>query len=493
MDAATDLGGSMPTWLLYPATLAMGLVLVLLLIRGRSVAARFALFALCFRNIASANHAIAFLASPVGLSWNALGSSGVFALGLLFIRVKNLLIRQMVPVYILIGVVTLSGVANHDPRGVIDVVIKLGYFAIITLAVYEGLEDLGERRMMKLLLWAFLLPFVLQVASVALGVVKASESDGSTSYIGGYSHEAAFSVILMTCFVVACFASGLRPFFRISLLIVCLGAILLANYRTAILALAPLAVAQFNLDIISRFSHRQRIGIGVVLLAVSIPILIGAAWLIRERFADLAVVMGNLDNLIKRPEQYTFEEARLLSGRAYLWSQYISGYLEGDGRNLLLGFGPNAWADVFAIYAHNTLVSTLYEYGILGVLAMLGLWGSMFWAACRIQNGPRGKVIAAHITFLLLNMATMPHWMLEGNILYGVICGYTLHLFLRRRPALSTQEREESGVLPAKPQWAPIGPSPMRAVAAPRPAGRRLAPVADLRGMVTPPHRQGRD
>jgi hypothetical protein len=25
-------------------------------------------------------------------------------------------------------------------------------------------------------------------------------------------------------------------------------------------------------------------------------------------------------------------------------------------------------------------------------------------------------------------MATMPMWMIEGNILYGLICGYTLYL-----------------------------------------------------------------
>ena len=30
----------------------------------------------------------------------------------------------------------------------------------------------------------------------------------------------------------------------------------------------------------------------------------------------------------------------------------------------------------------------------------------------------------------LLNMATMPHWLIEGNILYGFICGYTVYLLL---------------------------------------------------------------
>jgi hypothetical protein len=27
-------------------------------------------------------------------------------------------------------------------------------------------------------------------------------------------------------------------------------------------------------------------------------------------------------------------------------------------------------------------------------------------------------------------MATMPHWTIEGNLLYGIICGYTFYLLL---------------------------------------------------------------
>jgi hypothetical protein len=42
-------------------------------------------------------------------------------------------------------------------------------------------------------------------------------------------------------------------------------------------------------------------------------------------------------------------------------------------------------------------------------------------------------MLAAHLSFILLSMSTMPLWMIQGNILYGIICGYTLHL-MRRRP-----------------------------------------------------------
>jgi hypothetical protein len=130
---------------------------------------------------------------------------------------------------------------------------------------------------------------------------------------------------------------------------------------------------------------------------------------------------------MKRQMYFTLEERRLLSARPFIWSAYIYGWLDGSTRNLLVGFGPNSWVGVFTVYAHNTLVSSLYEYGLIGVAAISLMWAWMLVTALRIKDGPKGKLIAAHISFFVLNMATMPHWMIEGNILYGIICGYTVY------------------------------------------------------------------
>jgi hypothetical protein len=86
---------------------------------------------------------------------------------------------------------------------------------------------------------------------------------------------------------------------------------------------------------------------------------------------------------------------------------------------------------LFAKYAHNTLVSTLYEYGPVGVVAIIFLWATMLLMAVRVRHGPRAKLIGAHLSFITLNMATMPHWLIEGDIMYAIICGCTLHYFLR--------------------------------------------------------------
>jgi len=62
----------------------------------------------------------------------------------------------------------------------------------------------------------------------------------------------------------------------------------------------------------------------------------------------------------------------------------------------------------------------------------------MLAAALRTRHPHTGVLVGAHLSYLVLNMSTMPMWMIEGNILYGIICGYTLYvLSLRSKPAAS--------------------------------------------------------
>ena len=429
MGEGVQFGPSLPAWALYPATLLVLMILVYPFSRTRSVIARFALFALCFRYIAQAHHGLTLRPTPIGLTFSALGSSAVFVTGLLLIRPKHLALKPLIPCYLVIAVVILSAIANHDVPGALDVVVKFGYLVVVTISVYEGLSALGEKRMMNLLLWSALTPLLFQILSIALHVVKGNEDDGSASYIGGYNHEAGFSVGLATLFVIACFANGLNVWVRGAILVILLGGMVAANYRTSILAFAPLAFVQFNLDVIGRFPPRQRAFIAIGILTISGLVALAGAWMLRERFADLGTVFGSLGDLMKPQWEFTPDQKRLMSSRPYIWSGYIYAYLDGSLRNHLLGFGPDSWQRIFEAYAHNTVISQLYEYGVAGVIAIIVLWSTMLTCALRVKRGPRGKLLAAHICFFILNMATMPHWMLEGNILYGIICAYTLYLY----------------------------------------------------------------
>ena len=98
-------------------------------------------------------------------------------------------------------------------------------------------------------------------------------------------------------------------------------------------------------------------------------------------------------------------------------------------------------------------------FAAAGIAAVLYLWASMLAACTGLRRGPKGRLLAAHVTFILLNLATMPMWMIEGNILYGIICGYTIYLLhaheiagslpRRRRAPRRPIERAPSDAVPA--------------------------------------------
>ena len=73
-------------------------------------------------------------------------------------------------------------------------------------------------------------------------------------------------------------------------------------------------------------------------------------------------------------------------------------------------------------YAHNTLISFLYEMGVVGVDRRSCCCG----ARCSGSPGQRDErsrdlLLGGHLSFLVLNLATMAHWQVEGNILYGLL------------------------------------------------------------------------
>jgi hypothetical protein len=452
---AFNIAPSLPGWLLYPSTLMLFVLLCVVIYRSRVRQEAFAIFVPWFRYVVSTYHTITFQSAVAGLSWNALGSSGIFLLGLLVVKPRDFALKLLFPCYCLMGVILLSGLANRDIGGTIDAIVKLGFFLVLSLSFYEALGKVGEKRATARMLWSFVPPLLFQVLSVVFGIAKATETDGSTSYIGGYNHEAAFSIILATCLFVGAIASGLNRWLRFAILVACIAGILLANYRTTIIAVAPLIVVQINADILGRFSRQQRIVIGAFFAFISV-ILVGiVGWVLRDRFADLATVLDSGTELMKRPELYTRTEVQMMSARPYIWSGYIYGYLDGGTLQHLIGFGGNSWDGVFSKYAHNTLISSLYEYGIAGIIAFPYLWISMLLAALRVRHSARAKLVAAHLSFLLLNMATMPHWMIEGDILYGLICGYTFHCLLRPETVASAAKVTRA----PRPRYAPPQPA----------------------------------
>jgi len=432
MDDLIAGGRSLSVYILLPATAVFAVMLVLVLSRTSSRVTQFVVFAIWFRWIMSAFHDYTYKPSPIGLSYNALASVGVIGLGLLVIKSRKILDVGVVPFYFLIGVVVLSGAYNHLIPGMVDMAVKYAYLAVMVLAVVDAINEVGTERFTKLAIWPYAIPFGLQALSVVLHSAKASERDGSISYIGGYEHEAAFSMILASGLVLVCLGRRLGAVMKTVLIGACVAGIILANYRTAILAMAPMVGVTMVTGITRRFIPSQR-ALVTGAMAICAAAVLGAGFVaMADRFSDLNAALSQGTGLIKPQEDFDTTDRRLLSARPYIWSGYIFGYANSKPVQHLLGLGPNAWSGVFKVYAHNTLISCIYELGALGVAAMLFLWGWMAWLAARVTDGSRSLLLGGHASFFVLNMATMPLWNVEGLILYALLCGFTVAAYQAR-------------------------------------------------------------
>ena len=433
MLALTSGSPPIPIFLLLPTMMLYCVLVVVLCLQVRA-SARFLIVAFAMRLAMSAMPRFAFSSSPAGLSWNALASVvlvGVGALLLLRSRAVPLILAPIAPLLMVIAMSVLNG----EISGSVESLVKYAYLAIIALTAYDAFVIDGAGKVLLRLLFTFLLPLMLQGFSIVLGIAKATESDGSTSYIGGYNHEASFSIILLTGLLTAILNPRLRALYKLGIAVVCLGGILAANYRTAIITAGPLMLGLFIAAIVGGVRPSQRpiagiLGWLLVLSAVPIvPIVAG------DRFDAVKTVWDNPAIIMKAPADFSRADTQVLSGRLLLWSQYITAWDAGTPRQHMLGFGANAWEGRYRYYAHNTLVSTLYELGVLGVAAMLLLWSWMVFLAATARTPARFTLVMAHLGFFLLNMATMPFWMIEGLLFYGLLCGFTVHANLQGRAA----------------------------------------------------------
>jgi hypothetical protein len=427
LDSTGIISRQLPAAILWAATALLTVVLIFVLRRGQSRAERFAIFAIWARFVMSAHHDITFKPLVAGLSMNAVGSISIIGLGLLMLNIRHGLTRFFIPPAIVLLVMVVSGLVNGSVGDIISGATKLGYFAIVTVAVFDALATSNEKGVMSNLLWAFSPLLLFQVLSLATGTVKAGESDGSVSYIGGYHHEAAFSTGLAGCLLVACVVALNRRWLGNILVFASVVGIYLANYRTTILASTPLLFVNFALPRLMLVTPRQRNLIRYAAFVFAALTVIILAMNFQDRFSDLLAVLGDKRPIIRDPMTFSFEERRYLSGRPYLWSTYYWAWKDGTPVNHLLGFGPTASEGAFHIHPHNTLMLTLYDMGLLGVGAILFWWGALALYALRAAPSRRAVLLAGHMSFFLINMATSPLWMIEGNIFYGILCGLTLY------------------------------------------------------------------
>lgn len=417
-------GPSLPSWFLMPATGVFALLTVYFMMRTRGRASRFLIFACWLRYTLSSLHEVTYNEAFLGMKWVAVGSLVIITTGILVLEKRRFLSRYFFPVALICFLMILSSTLNGSISSAIDPIVRFMTFVFIAVGVWQALETNGST-VLKRLLFVFIQPLTYQIASIVLHCPKTSDLDGGVSYIGGYYHDELFSLIGASAFVVAIFAGRLNKSARLLICMTALASIMLANYRTTMIGILPLALVALLTAIPRSFVPTQRALARFAVIISGVALLGVGATLASERFSDLQFVT-EATSFMKPPEQYSYADIRVLSARPWIWSMYIYGYRDSTRLQKVVGLGPNSWQDKFPDYAHDTIISFLYELGILGVFAILLLWWRMFRLALSADRRSRNLLIGAHASFFVLNLATMAHWEVEGNILYGVLVGFTI-------------------------------------------------------------------
>lgn len=404
----------------------------------------FVVYAVFFRLLLSAFHPITIPAIVGPFSINALYSLLVIAVGFLLIDHRLLRLRFLLPVYGLIVLTLVSAAYNGTLKDSIQSVLKWLFFIVIVLAVYESVIRAGRAIVLEKLLLSFSIPVVLQAASVVLRYSKATENDGSISYVGGYYHEAVFSGILITALMIAalrqmCEPRTLRIWSYAPLFIAV--EVALTNYRTNILTMlvpllgymyfrflrkgVPLAKVMFALMLVSGAALLPMMNVGAVI----------------DRFAEIGTVFDSMGELVKAPVYYSDAEQDYFSARVYIWSQYIDAYLQANGMQHLIGLGADSWEHHFYRYAHNTFVSYLYELGLLGC-ATIAYFFLTNLARCFSGRLTTYSALLAlcFFGFLVMNLGTMPLWQVEGMTLFAILCALAWELTLVATLAVGTNK-----------------------------------------------------
>lgn len=140
-----------------------------------------------------------------------------------------------------------------------------------------------------------------------------------------------------------------------------------------------------------------------------------------------------------------------LNGRTQIWA--IT--LEAWKHNILFGYGQGIW-DIdrrttfhmmYVGHAHNQIIQTLGEAGVVGLLLLLGYWGVLAWVAIREFGASRGSLLAILLLILVRSISEAP---MRGepilswpNLMHTLLVLMSCH-YLRKRVQTSPSMVEQA-------------------------------------------------
>jgi len=371
-----------------------------------------------------------FTAKPLGagLSISALATIGFTGLLLLACRGRDFRAPHFalyVPMLVIIGI---SAVLNMQVKGLINELIAWGLFLAVIQVTTLTIAANGMDRTMKAVMASLLTPVLLQLASIAVGKSIGSELDGSRGFIGGYIHEAVFSRVLMIFLVVIVLVRWRSALMRMGLMLYAVAAIFVTNYRTTIIAVLPIAAVVMGAAFLAAFTARWRpvvVGVGALTVIIGATV---ALPLLPERYTEIFLAVSKIGDLIQEPIAFTDAEKRIFSHRFYIWSSYVSDYLDGNPAQRLFGIGPFSDQGKFIVaHAHSSYINYLYEYGLFGFfyLIFMLIYNAIY--CMRVSDlGQRATLLSLHAGFVILNLTTGAMKSIEGLLVYALIMAATL-------------------------------------------------------------------
>ena len=165
---------------------------------------------------------------------------------------------------------------------------------------------------------------------------------------------------------------------------------------TLLRSLSKTTIVAFLLSEIFLLVQDRSINRRTKILLTTTALLLGVVfWGLFEAYYDIYTSAGN--------------QAETLTGRTAIWF-YVLNALHDHPWNLWIGHGFDAWWKVVppfgdnfeARHAENELLQQLYAYGVLGIVLLVGLYGSVYRQVRRLPRSPIRVLFLSLLLFILI-------------------------------------------------------------------------------------------
>lgn len=395
-------------------------------------------------------------------------SVAIVGYGLLFLWWRRRLFNgvYLFPIGVLLASYAVGAVLQHGLKGFMEEGLKWIYLFVIINLVLFVIETNPMKRMAWVVIGAVLYPLANQLYSIAIGAPKCDA--GQCSYIGTFGHEGDVIFVFMIAVPAVLYLIRQQRGQSVPLWLLAWGfllylhfAIYLVNYRTVLAAAAGYWAVYMWMNFGAASLGRR------VLLVASVPLAFAAVFAyvgrdMADKFADLSLFLANPGDYLDFSGNAVNDG--LLSGRLYLINRYMAAWVNGSVEVLIAGIGIGEGSQRFGVYAHNELISSLTETGLLGMAALCLVVLRMLLS---VQGGFRSRLDAAIVTapmvlaILVSGLGTMPfrdvRAMLCLGLCLGVCEGCRNHANRRRARAAALEADRGRSVLGGHAALLPCG------------------------------------